>query len=78
MQMVRACANSESPPHVYHKAQSVYQAMLATSRDQSVVLSGKMGSGKTTTLKHILSYYAHTYGGIHSVSLGTSAIVLYQ
>lgn len=68
--MVRACRTAELPPHVYSKAQSAYQCMLSTGRDQSIVLTGQSNSGKTTTLKHLLEYYAFAYGGLHSNSIG--------
>ena len=70
MQMVRGFRPTELPPHIYSQAQTAYQSMLNTSRDQTIVLSGQTGSGKTTSLKHILSYYCHSYGGLQCGVLG--------
>ncbi|XP_067938271.1 unconventional myosin-XVIIIa-like isoform X2 [Watersipora subatra] len=69
MQMVKGCHIADLPPHVYSSAQKAYQVMMSTSRDQTVVLGGWTGSGKTTSFKHILGYYAHCYGGMHKTSL---------
>ena len=74
MQMVRGFRHTELPPHIYSQAQTAYQSMLNTSRDQTIVLAGQTGSGKTTSLKHILSYYCHTYGGLQCDVLGKNAI----
>lgn len=70
MQLVRGFSATELPPHVYSQAHTTYQCMLNTGKDQTIVLAGRSGSGKTTSMKHILSYYSHAYGGLHSSLLG--------
>ncbi|KAG2237902.1 hypothetical protein INT48_002207 [Thamnidium elegans] len=42
-------------PHVYDLAARVYFHMRRTGEDQSIILSGITGSGKSTTRSHILS-----------------------
>ncbi|KAF6019499.1 hypothetical protein EB796_022191 [Bugula neritina] len=69
MQMVRACNYSELPPHVYSKAQYVYQEMITTCRDQCIVLSGRTGSGKSTSMRHMLNYYGHVYAGSQQLAI---------
>ena len=54
--MFKGCKQEDMPPHVYSYAQSVYRAMLSTRQDQSIVLLGHSGSGKTKNAKHILNY----------------------
>ncbi|CEI87391.1 hypothetical protein RMCBS344292_01806 [Rhizopus microsporus] len=42
-------------PHIYEMATKIYFCMRRTGEDQSVILSGITGSGKTTTRSHLLS-----------------------
>ena len=65
--MFRGCKPEDMPPHVYATAQIAYRNMLATRLDQSIVLMGRSGSGKTTNVRHLLHYLtlaAGTVGGI--------------
>jgi len=63
VQMIKSCPASKMPPHIYSKAQEAYNLMLAMNRDQSIVFMGHSGSGKSTSVRHCLSYYAQAYGG---------------
>ncbi|KAI8047961.1 P-loop containing nucleoside triphosphate hydrolase protein [Gilbertella persicaria] len=46
-------------PHIYELATRVYFHMRRTGEDQSIVLSGITGSGKSTTRTHFLSELLH-------------------
>ncbi|KAI8330035.1 chitin synthase-domain-containing protein [Blakeslea trispora] len=46
-------------PHIYELATRVYFHMRRTGEDQSVILSGITGSGKSTTRTHFLSELLH-------------------
>ncbi|KAI9307196.1 chitin synthase-domain-containing protein, partial [Cunninghamella echinulata] len=46
-------------PHVYDLAARVYFHMRRTGQDQSIILSGITGSGKSTTRGHILEQILH-------------------
>lgn len=48
------------PPHIYAVARSALQSLVNTRKNQSIVLMGRSGSGKTTNAKHLLTYYAAT------------------
>lgn len=51
--------NIESPlPHLYHIAEAAYQDMLTERKNQSIIISGESGSGKTQSTKIILKYLA--------------------
>ncbi|XP_061607205.1 unconventional myosin-XVIIIa-like isoform X5 [Phyllopteryx taeniolatus] len=56
MQMFKGCRREDTAPHIYSMAQSAYRKLLTTRQDQSVVLLGKSGSGKTTNCQHIVQY----------------------
>ncbi|XP_057677598.1 unconventional myosin-XVIIIa-like isoform X4 [Corythoichthys intestinalis] len=56
MQMFKGCRREDAAPHIYSMAQSAYRKLLTTRQDQSIVLLGKSGSGKTTNCQHIIQY----------------------
>ena len=43
-------------PHVYGIASFAYEAMVCSRKNQSVIMSGDSGAGKTYTAKRVLSY----------------------
>uniref|UniRef100_A0A8C3X1R9 Unconventional myosin-VIIb n=1 Tax=Catagonus wagneri TaxID=51154 RepID=A0A8C3X1R9_9CETA len=55
----------ELPPHIFAIANSCYFNMKKNKRDQSCIISGESGAGKTETTKLILQFLA-TISGQHS------------
>ncbi|CAH1113986.1 unnamed protein product [Psylliodes chrysocephalus] len=65
--LFKGCKSEDMPPHIYSMAQSSYQAMLSTRRDQSIVFMGRSGSGKTTNFRHCVQYLVTAAGCINKV-----------
>ncbi|RVE53999.1 hypothetical protein evm_001402 [Chilo suppressalis] len=59
--MFRGCRADDMPPHVYAAAQSAHRCMLAARRDRAIVFLGRSGSGKTSAMRHCVSYLASAY-----------------
>eukprot|EP00804_Cyclotella_cryptica_P021599 CCRYP_005870-RJ/>CCRYP_005870-RJ protein AED:0.41 eAED:0.41 QI:0/0.33/0.3/1/0.33/0.3/10/0/924 len=49
--------NGKLPPHVYQTADDAYRAMMRPT-NQSILVSGESGAGKTVTTKIVLNYFA--------------------
>ncbi|KAM9003505.1 unconventional myosin-XVIIIa isoform 9-T12 [Sarcophilus harrisii] len=62
MHMFKGCRREEMAPHIYTVAQTAYRAMLMNRQDQSIVLLGSSGSGKTASCQHLVQYLATIAG----------------
>lgn len=51
-----------SRPHVYAVAQQAYRTMKTTQVDQTILVSGLSGSGKTETVKFTIHYLSSIAG----------------
>ncbi|XP_064079387.1 myosin heavy chain, muscle-like [Macrobrachium nipponense] len=50
---------SEVPPHIFAIADGAYMDMLQTGGNQSILVTGESGAGKTENTKKVLSYFAN-------------------
>ena len=71
--MFRGCRPEDMPPHVYATAQISYRNMLATRMDQSIIMMGRSGSGKTSNARHMLHYLTVAAGTVNNTLSGIKA-----
>jgi len=55
----------ELPPHVYATSVASYEDMKQYTRNQSILVSGESGAGKTETTKILMSHLATIAGGLN-------------
>ncbi|XP_032897977.1 myosin-7B isoform X1 [Amblyraja radiata] len=49
---------SEAPPHIYAIADNAYNDMVRNRENQSMLITGESGAGKTVNTKRVIQYFA--------------------
>jgi len=49
---------NEVPPHLFAISDGAYQQMMANQKDQSMLITGESGAGKTENTKKVITYFA--------------------
>ena len=49
-------------PHIFATAELAYQSMINFSHNQSIIVSGESGAGKTVNAKYAMRYFANVGG----------------
>ncbi|KAJ3227763.1 Myosin type-2 heavy chain 1 [Clydaea vesicula] len=58
MRIYSGKARDESDPHLFAIAEQAYRAMIRDGKNQSIVVSGESGAGKTISATFIMRYFA--------------------
>ncbi|MED6245919.1 hypothetical protein ATANTOWER_010186, partial [Ataeniobius toweri] len=48
----------EAPPHIFSISDNAYQFMLQDRENQSILITGESGAGKTVNTKRVIQYFA--------------------
>ncbi|XP_071429587.1 myosin-3-like isoform X2 [Pithys albifrons albifrons] len=54
----RGKKRQEAPPHIFSISDNAYQSMLTDHENQSILITGESGAGKTVNTKRVIQYYA--------------------
>uniref|UniRef100_H3AY11 Myosin-7 n=1 Tax=Latimeria chalumnae TaxID=7897 RepID=H3AY11_LATCH len=54
----RGKKRSEAPPHIFSISDNAYQHMLTDRENQSILITGESGAGKTVNTKRVIQYFA--------------------
>jgi myosin-5 len=49
-------------PHIFATAELAYQSMVNFTKNQSIIVSGESGAGKTVSAKYAMRYFANVGG----------------
>lgn len=59
VQMYRGRRRQEMPPHLFAIADGAYTDMIANRENQSMLITGESGAGKTENTKKVIAYFAN-------------------
>ncbi|XP_043924082.1 myosin heavy chain, skeletal muscle, adult-like [Protopterus annectens] len=54
----RGKKRQEAPPHIFSISDNAYQYMLTDHENQSILITGESGAGKTVNTKRVIQYFA--------------------
>ncbi|XP_061317889.1 myosin heavy chain, skeletal muscle, adult-like isoform X1 [Pezoporus flaviventris] len=59
----RGKKRQEAPPHIFSISDNAYQFMLTDRENQSILITGESGAGKTVNTKRVIQYFATIAAG---------------
>ena len=76
MQAYSTRRRGELEPHIYAIAQDAHSSMTRENKNQTMVVSGESGAGKTVSARHIMQYLAYLGQDGPGATSGTDASIL--
>ncbi|GFS94674.1 myosin heavy chain, muscle [Nephila pilipes] len=67
VQMYKGKRRGEMPPHIFSVSDGAYNDMLQNRENQSMLITGESGAGKTENTKKVIAYFANV-GAVSSKS----------
>ncbi|ESO82111.1 hypothetical protein LOTGIDRAFT_146686, partial [Lottia gigantea] len=64
-QYTNVSVRSNLKPHIFWIADHTHLRMLSSHKSQNIVVSGESGSGKTESVKHMISHVTYKSESIH-------------
>lgn len=55
----------DRPPHIFAVADNAYRSLIASHHNQSILITGESGAGKTENTKRVIQYLATITSGAH-------------
>ncbi|XP_077462871.1 unconventional myosin-Va [Stigmatopora argus] len=60
---------ADMEPHIFSVAENAYRTMIGEEKNQSIIVSGESGSGKTVSAKFTMRYFAAVGGAAQQTSV---------
>ncbi|CAL8387093.1 unnamed protein product [Boreogadus saida] len=65
----------EAPPHIFSVSDNAFQNMLTDRENQSVLITGESGAGKTVNTKRVIQYFATISGSLEDQIIAANPLL---